>query len=104
MVVRFGREGTETQSGEEPGNTMAHSAILVTGGAGFIGGCFVRRQLATAGAGPSVLVNLDKLSYAGNLDSLESVAHDPRHVFIQGDIGDRALVGELLAPIGSRPS
>ena len=75
---------------------MAHSAMLVTGGAGFIGGCFVRQTLAKAESGPSRLVNLDKLSYAGNLDSLESVARDPRHVFIQGDIGDRALVAKLL--------
>jgi dTDP-glucose 4,6-dehydratase len=75
---------------------MAHSAILVTGGAGFIGGCFVRQCLARADAGPSRLVNLDKLSYAGNLDSLEAVAVDPRHVFIHGDIGDRARVGTLL--------
>src|SRR5947209_10522065 len=42
------------------------------------------------------VVNLDKLTYAGNLDSLESVKDDPRHVFIKGDIGDRELVGRLL--------
>ncbi len=68
-------------------------SILVTGGAGFIGGCFVRQwinqQLGS-------LVNLDQLTYAGNLDSLGEVIDHPDHVFVQGDIGDQALVGELL--------
>src|SRR4051794_10638348 len=73
---------------------MTHSAILVTGGAGFIGGCFVRQRLAGPGGGR--VVNLDKLTYAGNLDSLAAVADDPRHVFVRGDIGDRDLVGRLL--------
>jgi dTDP-glucose 4,6-dehydratase len=74
---------------------MAHAVILVTGGAGFIGGCFVRRRLATPG--PGRVVNLDKLTYAGNLDSLAPVAADPRHVFVLGDIADRPLLGQLLA-------
>ena len=63
--------------------------ILVTGGAGFIGSNFVLDWLA--GSSEAVL-NLDKLTYAGNLDSLASVATDPRHVFVQGDIADRAPV------------
>jgi dTDP-glucose 4,6-dehydratase len=71
-----------------------HSVILVTGGAGFIGGCFVRQRLAAADQ--ACLVNLDKLTYAGNLDSLAPVADDPRHVFVRGDIGDRELVARLL--------
>jgi dTDP-glucose 4,6-dehydratase len=69
------------------------NALLVTGGAGFIGGCFVRQTLA-AGAGP--VVNLDALTYAGNLDSLSAVLDDPRHVFVQGDIRDGRLVARLL--------
>ncbi len=68
--------------------------ILVTGGAGFIGSNFVLDWLA---ARREPVVNLDKLTYAGNRENLESVAGDPRHVFVQGDIGDQELVGKLLA-------
>lgn len=67
---------------------------LVTGGAGFIGSNFVRHVLAEGGVR---VINLDKLTYAGNLESLADVQHDPRHIFVQGDIGDRALVARLLA-------
>jgi dTDP-glucose 4,6-dehydratase len=67
--------------------------ILVTGGAGFIGANFVHTWLAT---GEGVVVNLDKLTYAGNLENLEALAQDPRHVFTQGDIGDRQRVDALL--------
>jgi len=65
---------------------------LVTGGAGFIGGNFV---LDAVRRGVRV-VNLDALTYAGNLDTLASLADNPNHVFVQGDIGDRALVERLL--------
>jgi dTDP-glucose 4,6-dehydratase len=68
--------------------------ILVTGGAGFIGGTFVRQWLAEEAG---TLVNLDKLTYAGNLDSLSAVLDNPRHIFVHGDMGDPALVGRLLA-------
>jgi dTDP-glucose 4,6-dehydratase len=68
--------------------------ILVTGGAGFIGVNFVQDWLALSG---EPVVNLDKLTYAGNPRSLAEVGADGRHVFVHGDIGDRALVGELLA-------
>ena len=66
--------------------------LLVTGGAGFIGANFV---LAAVAAGHRV-VNLDKLTYAGNLDTLETLADNPDHIFVHGDIGDRALVAGLL--------
>ena len=67
--------------------------LLVTGGAGFIGANFV---LEAVGHGSKV-VNLDKLTYAGNLDTLSSLAGNVNHIFVQGDIGDRTLVAELLA-------
>ena len=68
--------------------------ILVTGGAGFIGGNFVLDWLA--GDGEDV-INVDKLTYAGNLHTLASVASDSRHKFVKGDIGDQALVADLMA-------
>ena len=68
--------------------------ILVTGGAGFIGANFVLDWLAADG---EPVVNLDKLTYAGNLGNLASLEGDARHVFVRGDIGDRALVAALLA-------
>ncbi|MBN8748130.1 dTDP-glucose 4,6-dehydratase [Xylophilus ampelinus] len=68
--------------------------ILVTGGAGFIGANFVLDWLAGSA---EAVVNLDKLTYAGNLQTLASAAGNPRHVFVQGDIGDTSLVAHLLA-------
>jgi dTDP-glucose 4,6-dehydratase len=68
--------------------------ILVTGGAGFIGGNFV---LDTVGGGGFRVVNLDALTYAGNLDTLATLSQNPEHVFVRGAIGDRTLVGHLLA-------
>ena len=68
--------------------------ILVTGGAGFIGSNFVLDWLA-GGHGP--VLNLDKLTYAGNRANLAAAEGDARHIFVQGDIGDAALVGRLLA-------
>jgi dTDP-glucose 4,6-dehydratase len=68
--------------------------ILVTGGAGFIGANFVLDWLERTGEG---LVNLDKLTYAGNLGSLAALRGDARHSFVRGDIGDRAEVDALLA-------
>ena len=68
--------------------------ILVTGGAGFIGGNFMLDWLANPAA--EGVVNLDKLTYAGNLATLKSLEKDARHVFVQGDIGDYDLVLSLL--------
>ena len=67
--------------------------ILITGGAGFIGGNFVLDWLAQC---DEPVINLDKLTYAGNLETLAPLQGDPRHTFVQGDIGDRALVEQLL--------
>jgi dTDP-glucose 4,6-dehydratase len=68
--------------------------LLVTGGAGFIGSNFVLDWLAQGG---EPVVNLDALTYAGNLRNLEALRGDARHVFVHGDIGDRALVDRLFA-------
>jgi dTDP-glucose 4,6-dehydratase len=67
--------------------------LLVTGGAGFIGGNFVQRLIR---AGDARVVNLDALTYAGNLDTLAPILDHPDHLFVRGSIGDRALVRELL--------
>ena len=68
--------------------------ILVTGGAGFIGSNFVLGWIAQSG---EAVVNLDKLTYAGNPDNLAALAGNERHIFVRGDINDRALVATLLA-------
>lgn len=68
--------------------------IFVTGCAGFIGSNFVHTWLEGS---KEPIVNVDKLTYAGNLSNLESVLGDARHTFVQGDIGDRALLDKLLA-------
>ena len=67
--------------------------ILVTGGAGFIGANFVLDWLACDG---ETVINLDKLTYAGNLENLATLKVDARHIFVHGDIGDTALVERLL--------
>jgi len=68
--------------------------IFVTGGAGFIGSNFVLDWLAQ---NDEPVINFDKLTYAGNMNNLASVRQDPRHIFVQGDIGDTAQVAALLA-------
>ncbi len=68
--------------------------LLVTGGAGFIGSCFVRQCIAERAAR---VINLDKLTYAGNLDSLEPVLDDTDHIFIHGDVADRQTVRRIFA-------
>lgn len=67
--------------------------IFVTGGAGFIGANFVLDWLLQSN---EPIVNIDKLTYAGNLGSLSSLQNDSRHIFVQGDIGDQLLMNELL--------
>ena len=69
-------------------------AVLITGGAGFIGANFVLDWVAHTA---EKIVNLDKLTYAGNLESLASLNNNPQHVFVQGDIGDSELLPKLLA-------
>ena len=67
--------------------------ILVTGGAGFIGANFILDWLRV---NDEPVLNLDKLTYAGNCENLAELAGDPRYAFVQGDIGDPVLVGALL--------
>jgi dTDP-glucose 4,6-dehydratase len=69
------------------------NTILVTGGAGFIGSNFILQRLEQDSAS---IVNLDKLTYAGNLRNLEAIANERRYEFVHGDIADRSLVGSLL--------
>ena len=69
--------------------------VLITGGCGFIGSNLIRHLLRTR---PDVeVLNLDALTYAGNLESLSDLEGDPRHHFVRGDVCNRELVGELLA-------
>jgi dTDP-glucose 4,6-dehydratase len=70
--------------------------LLVTGGSGFIGSNFIRQRLNEKDPALAKLVNLDKLTYAGNPANLADLAGDPRYVFAHGDIGDEALVARLL--------
>ncbi len=71
---------------------LSHAKLLVTGGAGFIGSNFVLRAIA---AGHTV-INLDALTYAGNLDNLITLASNPQHLFVHGNIGDATLMARLL--------
>jgi dTDP-glucose 4,6-dehydratase len=80
-------------TGSKRATFRMRNTILVTGGAGFIGSNFVLQQMQDESVS---IVNLDKLTYAGNLHNLESIARDRRYEFIHGDIADRALVRQLL--------
>ena len=71
-----------------------NNCVLVTGGAGFIGSNFVLDWIQ---GGFGKIVNLDKLTYAGNLENLSTIQNNPDHVFVEGDIGDRTLVSSLLS-------
>src|SRR6187551_1914947 len=70
-----------------------NNCIIVTGGAGFIGSNFANAWIKL---GLGKLINLDKLTYAGNLANLADVEQHPDHIFIQGDIGDNTLLASLL--------
>ena len=70
-----------------------NNCIIVTGGAGFIGSNFANAWIKL---GLGKLINLDKLTYAGNLSNLAAIEHNPNHIFIKGDIGDNELVRDLL--------
>jgi dTDP-glucose 4,6-dehydratase len=72
---------------------MVEKFVLVTGGAGFIGVNLVNRLLNTK---DQVVINLDKLTYAGNMESLAELSENPNHLFVQGDIGNRELIRYLL--------
>jgi len=74
-------------------NLYMENTILVTGGAGFIGSNFILQHLERDSAS---IVNLDKLTYAGNLHNLQAIAEDPRYEFVHGDIADRTLVEAVL--------
>jgi len=77
--------------------TLEGKTVLVTGGAGFIGSHFVRETLRRHK--DARIVNLDKLTYAGNLDNLHDIEEDPRYEFVFGDIRDKALVRNLFARV-----
>ena len=83
----------DSKQAEKIAGDGSGAPILVTGGAGFIGSNFVLEWMA-AGKGP--LVNLDKLTYAGNPENLASVADNPAYTFVHGDICDAELVAKLL--------
>src|SRR3954465_542308 len=91
MPARPSREGGCDNGLAQEGT---RAMILVTGGAGFIGANFVLDWLAGS---DEPVVNLDKLTYAGNMETLASLNGDPRHIFVKGDIGDSILVANLLA-------
>src|SRR5258706_1904396 len=74
--------------------SMTRTSIIVTGGAGFIGANFIQQWISTE---PAAVINLDKLTYAGNPASLRAVESNPAYVFVRGDIGDFEMVSELLA-------
>ena len=79
---------------------MSKKTLLVTGGAGFIGSAVVRQLINHS---DYHVVNIDKLTYAGNLESLKAVSHDPRYTFEQVDICDKEQIRRIFAsyqPVG----
>lgn len=94
MIMTFRMSGREKMA---EGRDIQGKALLVTGGAGFIGSNFVR-YLLTQYPGCRV-VNIDKLTYAGNLDNLKDLENDPRYEFIHGDIRDKELVQKVFKKV-----
>jgi len=85
------------KSPETPGRGLDGKTVLVTGGAGFIGSNFIHLMLARY---PDIrIINLDALTYAGNLDNLADLSCDARHEFIRGDIRDKDLVGDVFGRV-----
>ena len=76
-------------------NTRVLKNILVTGGAGFIGSAFIRYILSSESSFKGTCVNLDALTYAGNLENLKSVENHPQYIFEKGNIGQQSLVEHL---------
>ena len=94
-VTEGNGEGKAAENEENTEENHIMKKYLITGCAGFIGSNFVHYMLKKY---PEILlVNLDKLTYAGNLENLKDVEGDPRHVFVQGDICDKELVESLFA-------
>jgi dTDP-glucose 4,6-dehydratase len=91
MLLKSAFVGAASRGTLEQTSSMT---LLVTGAAGFIGANFVLDWLASS---QEPIINLDKLTYAGNLETLSSLQGDARHVFVQGDIGDAELVSRLLS-------
>jgi dTDP-glucose 4,6-dehydratase len=93
-LIDFNRSGLDCQDLSNIILERIIMTVLITGGAGFIGANFVLDWVAHT---DEKIVNLDKLTYAGNLESLASLKNNPQHVFVKGDIGDASLVPQLLA-------
>ena len=72
---------------------MTSKKLLITGGAGFIGSAVIRHIINNTNHS---VINVDKLTYAGNLENLKSVQNNPNYEFVKGDIGDSNLVADLL--------
>lgn len=87
------KSNTKTESSMEDRRKVQN--ILVTGGAGFIGSAFIRYLTSAAVKFKGTCINVDKLTYAGNLSNLETIANDSRYLFVKGDIGQEDLIEDL---------
>lgn len=94
-----GLAGSPTMASSYEGCRQSNMTVFVTGGAGFIGSNFVLDWFAGS---DEMVVNIDKLTYAGNQNNLMSLEHDLRHIFVRGDIGDEDLLASLFRAYGPR--